>query len=321
MLVTRPFLVAGLIALSATAANAYEFGFPGSPTKPGVTIGAPAAAPPVGLYAFDQYFDYSAKSAGAPGGAPGAQVDYLSHGFVWSPGWTFLGAQYSGMLVAHYGYAQIGGPVNLVASGFHNPIISNGLSWKLGDSGFFVRAALGIYMPIGTMHGPSGLNDNGNPWWTFSPNVTVSYLKNGWNLTANIFDEINTENSYTHYRTGDILHAEFTATKEIGKWKIGPVGYYVGQVTNDRSSAYYNYGINSNRYDVWAAGGLIGYDFGPVAVDVWAVQEVSARAYGGNTAESNSVFKGLNVMAQFNYKLWSPGDDAPQKPKYSGFYK
>jgi hypothetical protein len=26
----------------------------------------------------------------------------------------------------------------------------------------------------------------------------------------------------------DILHAEFTATKTIGKWTIGPVAYYAG---------------------------------------------------------------------------------------------
>ena len=35
------------------------------------------------------------------------------------------------------------------------------------------------------------------------------------------------------YTTGDIFHADFTATKTFGKWTLGPVAYYVGQVSND----------------------------------------------------------------------------------------
>jgi hypothetical protein len=39
--------------------------------------------------------------------------------------------------------------------------------------------------------------------------MVVSYLKDGWNLTANIYDEINTRNTITKYQTS--LHARFTA--------------------------------------------------------------------------------------------------------------
>src|SRR5258708_38754728 len=74
------------------------------------------------------------------------------------------------------------------------------------------------------------------------PEFVVSYLKNGWNLTANIFEEINTKSTVTQYRSGDILHAEFTATKTIGKWTVGPVAYYAGQVSDDKSSAFYGGG-------------------------------------------------------------------------------
>ena len=34
-----------------------------------------------------------------------------------------------------------------------------------------------------------------------------------------------------------MLHADFTATKTIGKWTFGPVAYYFGQVTNDKCPA------------------------------------------------------------------------------------
>jgi len=318
MVIRREILAIGLLAASATAANAYELGFPGAATKPGVVIGVPAAAPPPGLYGFDQYFHYNMKPAGigAVGPQPTVDVDYISQGFVWVPGWSFLGGTYNGALIVHYGESNAGAPVNAVGTGFHNPFISNALSWQLGDSGFFVKAGLGVYVPIGTQQGPTGLASQGNPWWTFQPNLVVSYMKDGWNLTANLFHEINTENSITKYRSGDVFHAEFTATKTIGKWTVGPVGYYVGQVTNDHSSAYYNNVINVNRYNVWAAGGLVGYDFGPASVNVWAVQEFSANASGG---ANNTVAKGLTVLAQINYRLWAP--EAPAAPKLSGFYK
>ena len=51
------------------------------------------------------------------------------------------------------------------------------LSWKLGTSGFVVKTGLGIYTPDGTIQGPFGLNNVGNPWWTFVPELIVSYLK------------------------------------------------------------------------------------------------------------------------------------------------
>ena len=49
-----------------------------------------------------------------------------------------------------------------------------------------------------------------------------------------MYVEFNTANTVTHYTSGDIFHADFTATKTIGKWTIGPVAYYVGQVTDDK---------------------------------------------------------------------------------------
>ena len=84
-----------------------------------------------------------------------------------------------------------------------------------------------------------------------------------------------------------MLHADFTATKTIDKWTFGPVGYYVGQVSGDTSSAFYGNAINVNRYNVLAAGALVGYNFGPAALNVWAVNEFSARASGGTAVNEN----------------------------------
>lgn len=325
-------MIAGGIALVLTghSANAFEFGYSGWAQKPGVTLGgASAGVPPPGIYMFQQFFTYQASiiGPGAPtvGGAlTPVHAAVAASGFLFVPGWTFLGATYNAVLVQPAITADAGNPININPSGFHNTyIVPAELSWRLGDSGLFIKAGLGIYVPDGSISGPNGLGNVGNPWWTFQPEFLVSYLKDGWNLTANLFYETNTRSTVTNYKSGDVLHAEFTATKRFDRWTVGPVGYYVGQVTNDSSSAFYNYAINANRYDIWAAGLSVGYDFGPASLTVWAVDEFSGRVSGGTAAplgaDSASIAKGYSVFAQLNFRLWGP--DEPALPKRPMFHK
>lgn len=323
--------VAALVIGAAwTSASAYEFGSTGALQKPGITIGGSAGDPPPGIYMFNQVFTYQANLTG-PGNAllnptgtkTGAQAAAEATGLLFVPGWSFLGATYSAVLVQPFVMASVGSPANLQMSGMHNTyIVPAELSWKLGDSGFFVKTGLGMYVPDGTKTGANGLGNIGNPWWTFEPEFIVSYLKDGWNLTAFLYEEINTKNSITGYRSGDVLHTEFTAAKTIGNWTVGPVAYYVGQVSNDTSSAFYGGAINVNRYNVWAVGGLVGYNFGPASLNVWAFDEVSAHASGGTPnagIDSATVTKGFSVFANLSFRLWAP--EAPTTPTRPQFHK
>lgn len=325
----RKALVAAicLAATSYAPAEAYEFGSVGSLQKPGITLGgATAAAPPPGIYMFEQFFTYQAQlvGPGAPninGKATSVHAASAGSGFVFVPGWNFLGATYNAVVVVPFTMADVGSPLNINPAGMHNTyIVPVELSWKLGDSGLFVKTGLGMYVPDGTTSGLNGLASVGNPWWTFQPELVVSYLKDGWNLSANLFYEMNTKNTITQYRSGDVFHAELTATKRFDNWTVGPVGYYVGQLTDDRSSAFYGNAINANRYDVWAAGLLVGYDFGPVALYVWALDEFSARASGGTAAppgfDSASISKGYSAFAQLNFRLWAPESAPPKIPLF-----
>ena len=323
-------LTAMLVLSFTSESGAYEFGYPGWQQKPGLTLGgATAGAPPPGVYMFEQFFTYQASivGPGAPnvgGASTPVHVAGEATGFVLVPGWSFLGATYDAVLVQPALMADIGNPIYANPAGFHNTyLVPVELSWKLGESGFFVKAGLGMYIPDGSVSGPNGLGNAGNPWWTFQPELIVSYLKDGWNLTANLFYETNTRSTVTNYKSGDVLHGEFTATKKLDRWTIGPVGYYVGQVTNDSSSTFYNNAINVNRYNLWAAGLLVGYDFGPASLNVWALDEFSAHASGGTAApaglDSASVTRGYSVFAQLNFRLWSP--DQPSPPKAPIFHK
>jgi Putative MetA-pathway of phenol degradation len=196
-----------------------------------------------------------------------------------------------------------------------------------------------MYVPDGTTHafipgvtgsavpGPGGAGYPfvGDPFWTFQPELIVSYLKDGWNLSAAIYEEINTQNTATHYTTGNILHADFTATKTIGKWTFGPVAYYVGQVSDDScppATCGYVTGtaLNPQRISIWAVGGLLGYNFGLANLSVWATQEVSAKASNAATnpallglvADPSLTKQGFTVFATLSYRLWAP--EEPAKP-------
>ncbi|MEH2549271.1 hypothetical protein V1283_005916 [Bradyrhizobium sp. AZCC 2262] len=319
------FLLAGA---ALTNANAYELGYPGFTQTPGVTIGASAGLPPPGIYSFNQVFTTQANLVGpgsallnAAGTKTGVQVAVSATGFLFVPGWTFLGGDYSAVLVQPFVMDSVGSPVNVQAAGMHNTyIVPAELSWKLGESGFFVKAGLGMYVPDGTKTGANGLGNVGNPWWTFQPELIVSYLKDGWNLTTFLYEEINTKNTITDYRSGNVFHAEFTAAKTIGNWTVGPVAYYVGQVSDDKSSAFYNGAINVDRYSKWAVGGMVGYNFGPASLTVWAFQDVSANASGGTPAtgiDSATIAKGTSVFANLSFRLWAPdASSSPTRPQF-----
>jgi hypothetical protein len=349
---------AGVAAFAFSPANAYEGGIQFQ-TKPGVLIGSSAGVPPPGIYAFDQTFTYQSNVAGPitniVGKKDGIQVAATYPGVVFVPGWTFLGATYDAVVVQPFVQASIGQPLSIQSatnpfpldsfSGVHNTyIVPVELSWKLGTSGFLVKTGLGIYLPDGTVQGKQGTNfggvcvtavgcngfaNIGARYWTFQPEVIFSYLGGGYNLSAAIYEEFNTADQIDHYTQGDVFHADFTATKTFGKWTVGPVAYYVAQVSNDKcplitcqNAFLHPLGIagNTQRWENFAIGGLVEYNFGPASLSVWATQEVVAKASGagfnnplagGAFIDHSTTTRGATVLATISFRVWAP--EEPQK--------
>ncbi|MGC0397275.1 hypothetical protein [Bradyrhizobium sp. USDA 241] len=125
-------VMVGALTLSAvaTVANAYEFGSSGWAQKPGIVLGAAAAAPPPGLYGFDQVFTYQSNLVGPgapvnPGGAStGVKADVFAQGLLWVPGWNFLGATYDVVGVVPFISASVGPPMDANPSGMHNMFLA-----------------------------------------------------------------------------------------------------------------------------------------------------------------------------------------------------
>jgi hypothetical protein len=94
-----------------------------------------------------------------------------------------------------------------------------------------------------------------------------------------------------------------------------PIAYYYGQVTS--VGCLYRTGTlaNPQRFNIWAVGGLVGYDFGPAQLSVWATQEVSAKAFNpaavaATGADLSLVPQGMTVLATLSYRLWGPENTA-----------
>jgi hypothetical protein len=319
---------AGVAAFAFSPANAFE----ASPeqTKAGSFIGASAGAPPPGVYMFNQVFTYQTNLVGP--NAPqhfGREVYVDVQGFIFVPGWTFLGATYDALIVQPFVAVALSDPAPLNISGvFNTYLVPIELSWtKIGGTGFAVKTGLAMYVPTGTIQGPAGLGNVGAPYVTYQPELALSYLGGGWNLTAFLYDEINTANSRDNYTTGQIFHADFTATYTIGKWTFGPVGYYRGQITDDKCpigvcTAFHPLGTltNSQRQNVFAVGGLLEYNFGPATASVWITQDVLANAKNAAAAaigpDPSLVSRGMTVFGTLSYALWNP-QAPPSKPMIS----
>jgi hypothetical protein len=73
---------------------------------------------------------------------------------------------------------------------------------------------------------------------------------------------------------------------------------------------------HSQRFSEWAVGGLVGYDFGPASLSVWATQEIGAKASNNAAAAAGGdpsvVAEGATVFATLSYRLWAP--EAPVQP-------
>jgi hypothetical protein len=342
----RLFDVAMLLAtlLWACPAAALEPGQ--SPqTKGGITIGASAAPLPSGLYMIDDVFNYGFRLTG-PGTAtanppPRGFAPEGSAYLLWVPGWSFLGGTYSALFALPFNAVSVAsapsaGFQGLSFSGLHNSFLAPiRLHWNLGN-GFFAQAGVGTYVPDGNVSGPLGDSNVGAPYYTIQPDFVLSYVKDGWNLTAYTYYEYNTRNERSGYTSGGIFHADFTATKQFGKWTIGPGAYYIGQVASDRSSAAFDtyldpfvpvpggiHGFNAGKFEQFAVGGLVGYDFGLARVTVWATDDVLSRAYGGNSGTryvsaipftSETTSKGWSLFGRLIFPLLAPEPPASGRP-------
>jgi hypothetical protein len=276
----------------------------------GATQGLPLGAlPPPGLYGG---FGLNATGLGGTAGQGNQNIPTagtapaFGYGFnlLWVPGWNFLGATYAFGIVQGFYQAETANQINppFTAGMTISPEIANtnftpiDLSWNLGH-GWFSALALNVVGPDGSRW-PStaagaGAVDLNPDYWTLAPAWAISYLDANWTLSANFRYDINFASAgvtmtpfipaaaRNGFVSGNLLFGDLTALYKVGKWEFGPVAYFVTQTTADQPGGgvpcTFGPGGICGRQSQVDVGFLVGYDFGPVKVQIWADDSVECH--------------------------------------------
>jgi hypothetical protein len=215
---------------------------------------------------------------------------------VYSSPWTFLGGRYAAAIAEPWDLVALNG-IGGATSGFDNaaafstvvtPFI---LSWDLPNN-LHVVARTEVYIPDGAYRNPINHalgNINALDFFSFEPAVGLSWLSDGWNVSVKGYFDFNLQNQDNNYKSGDIFGTEESITKTMGKWKVGVTGFTETQISNDTGSdvALINGPqalIDGHRSNSYGGGPFVGYNFGPVNLEVW---------YDQTFATENNVGGGL----------------------------
>jgi len=301
MIVTRlPPALAGLAMLAVASlpgtARALE---PGTvdPHLPGVTEGIPVAAlPPPGVYFSNDlayidasFQDGSAKPLATPAGGINVVAWVNVPLLLWSSPWHILGAQYGAFIAQPLVNLQVHSFIsgNNFRTGFYNTIINPALlSWRVAPN-LFIGANMPIYFRDGSWSENAAINI-ANHTWTVGPSAAVSYLDGNFMATANLEFDVQTENKDfapgLRYHSGDIMTVDYTVQQSFGRWTAGIVGFWIYQVEDDKlngSTTPANFaGLGNsagNRFEAFSIGPLVGYNFGPVAINFRYTRDVYAK--------------------------------------------
>jgi hypothetical protein len=250
-----------------------------------------ANLPPIsGLFALEQ-FNYS--FANALYGNDGNKLPIPFHSSVFSETTRLLMAypfQFAGATV----YTQLVIPVvslhtsvagqSDTQSGLSNitltPVL---LQWKLSQnlaiaSGIDVAFETGSYSPVKSSVAVG--------YTSVQPVIAARYnVPNGIDLGLSNRFLLNQKNGTTNYSSGDGYVGEFEAGWNFGPWKLGVVGAYLNQFSDDKAD-----GVNvGSRMRTFGIGPSVVYDARSWNVNLNYQQGV----YAANTSKSNSVW--LNI--------------------------
>lgn len=258
------------------------------PFLEGATTGTPMGAlPPTGVYLTNTLYLANSNVVRGPGNA-GAPLYTLQTAYaptvLWVTGTKFLGAQYAVLITQPFAWrneSHVPGVPGTSATGsaFFNTLITPlSLSWDAGHD-WFVGAGVTVYLPDGTRSyaddAPTARNF-ANDFWTLEPNVAVSYLGHGWNLTINNVFDFNATNPRTHYHSGDGYYADLTAARTAGPWTLGVVGNYSRQFTDDTQ---FGHAVepDGHRFEHALAGPMAAYQLGPCQLMLRVLLNVRTR--------------------------------------------
>ena len=281
----------GAIALAASSTAALATSEMPAGITTGIALGAPL---PEGVYdiSIASYGSQANKSGGAENIAYALPV-----WLIWSTPWQIAGGRI--MLDTTTGVADAWTPGYTGTDSWLNTLVDGAIAWNLGN-GWNASVRAGVWLPS-TQVLPKGF---GRDYAAFQGGGSLSYLANGWNLTATaLYGAGRNGYSAVYTKQADWLNLDLTATKKFGKMEIGAIAYGSWDLSDYGYNATWAFAPGS-RQSQFAVGGLVGYDFGSFVAQAKLAGDVASELYTGKEVRGT-----LTIIKP----LWNPASDGPLK--------
>jgi hypothetical protein len=271
------------LAASSTAALANSQLLPGVST--GIALGAPL---PEGVYAVT-IGTYGSRPNGFGAGIDQNLAVGIPLWLIWSTPWQIAGGRI--MLDTATPLPDVWAPGGIGVESWYNTLLGSSIKWNFGN-GWNLGLMAGVWLPS-TQALPVLLGRN---FTQFQGAASVSYLANGWNLTAtSAYGTGGGGARDTDHWGAEWVNLDLTGTKKFGKYETGVVAYG----NWDLSTC----GALCPKQSRFAVGGLAGYDFGSFSAQFKLTYDVAETNHGG---------KETRGWVTFVKPLWSP--EPPMAP-------
>ncbi|PRZ55996.1 hypothetical protein BX589_102197 [Paraburkholderia fungorum] len=275
-------------------------------TLPALNEGlASGALPPTGLYGIYDSYWASFRVYGNSSKSTSESVDALIQvpTLLWVPGNKIFGGRYAAAIALPFDYTNVKAPGVAALSdnghwGTFNTVLAPVMiSWQLPHD-LSLRTDLAVAFDDASStpgHPPTGGGaPSGNGFWSLEPDVGISWLHDGWNVSAGMQYAYNFKDGKTQYTSGQQLSGTYTLTKTMGKWTLGVGAYSINQISADSGSGALAAGCASRRgcrIEAYGAGPIVGYQFGGLNVLLNYTASIYTRNYlGGNIFNVRFIF-------------------------------
>lgn len=278
----RKIVLSALLLISvAGVANATEGG--GSAYHNGAEDFMSGAVPPPGNY-YINYFNYYAadKFKGNSGGTiDGFDLKVAANvsRFIHVTGKQFLGGNWAQHAFIPLVYMDVKldppiAPFKMEDSrGSLGDIIVDPFILAWHGTNWHAVSGIDIYMPTGN-YDKNRLANAGRNYWTFEPVVAATFLPGaGFDISAKLMYDFNTENNATDYQSGQEFHADLAVGKKMGDLTAGLAGYYYQQVTEDEADG----DRIDNKGRVIGLGPALKYDYKNMSFTLKYMLETEAK--------------------------------------------
>lgn len=151
-----------------------------------------------------------------------------------------------------------------------------------------------LVAPTGKYDAAKALNTGSGDFWTVRPGLLYGRaFDNGWEFGTRITYSFNTVNQDTRVRSGQYLHADWSALYRLNdQWRVGLNGYVLKQTTKDTGPGV---AADGNKAQILAMGPTVGYqsDSGTWAAELKLLPEFEVRNRP----------KGLTAWARLMFRL------------------